>query len=91
MQRRNFLQAAAAGAPAAGNKIVGIQIGAVSFMDEGVEKALDMVQQAGKVNTLFLATFPYGRGSDGCRAGVAWRRRRGRRVGRPARRGLLDA
>ena len=45
--------------------MIGIQIGAASFVDEGVEKALDMVQQAGAVNTLFLATFTYGRGIAG--------------------------
>jgi hypothetical protein len=71
MQRRNFLQTEAAGAlaasaaPFADKKMIGIQIGAVSFVDEGVEKVLDMVQQAGAVNTLFLATFTYGRGIAG--------------------------
>jgi hypothetical protein len=70
MQRRNFLQTAAAGAMSAAaapadRKMVGIQIGAVSFVDEGVEKVLDVVQQEGAVNTLFLATFTYGRGIAG--------------------------
>src|SRR6202044_1097981 len=70
MDRRGFLQAAAAGAltaaasPAAG-KMIGIQVGAVSFVDEGVEKVLDVFQQDGAVNTLFLATFTYGRGIAG--------------------------
>src|SRR6202044_4141165 len=70
MDRRGFLQAAAAGAltaaasPAAG-KIIGIQVGAGSFVDEGVEKVLDIFQQDGAVNTLFLATFTYGRGIAG--------------------------
>src|SRR6202041_2015762 len=70
MDRRGFLQAAAAGAltaaasPAAG-KMIGIQVGAVSFVDEGVEKVLDIFQQDGAVNTLFLATFTYGRGIAG--------------------------
>lgn len=70
MQRRNFLQTAAASALAAtaapaGRKMVGIQIGAVSFVDEGVEKVLDIVQHDGAVNTLFIATFTYGRGIAG--------------------------
>lgn len=46
-------------------KMVGIQIGAVSFVDEGVEAVLDILQQKGNVNTLFLATFTYGRGIAG--------------------------
>lgn len=71
MQRRNFLQTAAAGAltasasPAADRKMIGIQVGAVSFVDEGVEKVLDTFQRDGAVNTLFVATFTYGRGIAG--------------------------
>ena len=70
MQRRSFLQTAAAGALTAAaapadRKMVGIQVGAVSFVDEGVEKVLDVVQQDGAVNTLFIATFTYGRGIAG--------------------------
>ncbi len=70
MQRRNFLQTAAASAIAAtaapaDRKMVGIQVGAVSFVDEGVEKVLDIVQHDGAVNTLFIATFTYGRGIAG--------------------------
>ena len=45
--------------------VVGIQVGAVSFVDEGVEKCLDDFQQDGGVNTLFIATFTYGRGIAG--------------------------
>jgi hypothetical protein len=68
--RRGFLQAAAAGALTAAaapadHKTIGIQVGAVSFVDEGVEKVLDVFQQDGAVNTLFLATFTYGRGIAG--------------------------
>ena len=71
MQRRAFLQTAAAGAlaasatPLADRKMIGIQVGAVSFVDEGVEKVLDVVQKDGAVNTLFVATFTYGRGIAG--------------------------
>lgn len=46
-------------------KIVGIQVGAVSFVDEGVEAVLEIFQQRGAVNTLFLAVFTYGRGIAG--------------------------
>src|SRR5260370_25059973 len=46
-------------------KMIGIQIGAVSFVDEGVEPVLDILQQRGAVNTLFLAVFTYGRGIAG--------------------------
>lgn len=69
--RRSFLQAAAAPLAAArtgakpAEKTIGIQVGAVSFVDEGVEAALDELQHRGAVNTLFLATFTYGRGIAG--------------------------
>jgi hypothetical protein len=73
MDRRSFLQTTVAGALAAGvnaqqaspRRTIGIQIGAVSFADEGVEKVLDILQQSASVNTLFLATFTYGRGIAG--------------------------
>jgi hypothetical protein len=45
--------------------MIGIQVGAVSFVDEGVERVLDIFQQAANVNTLFVATFTYGRGIAG--------------------------
>jgi hypothetical protein len=70
--RRNFLASAAtaAAAPtlaqnAPGRKMVGIQVGAVSFRDEGVEPVLDIFQQKAAINTLFVATFTYGRGIAG--------------------------
>ena len=44
---------------------IGIQIGAVSFLDEGVEPVLDTLQSKGHVNTLFIAAFTYGRGIAG--------------------------
>jgi len=44
---------------------IGIQIGAVSFVDEGTERAIEVVQEMGGVNTLFVATFTYGRGIAG--------------------------
>src|SRR5438270_9324552 len=75
MNRRDFVQKTVAGAlvsaaqsshaaPAA-SKMIGIQVGAVSFVDEGVNPVLDLFQQAASVNTLFVATFTYGRGIAG--------------------------
>src|SRR5262249_51444926 len=46
-------------------KMIGIQIGSVSFVDEGVEAVLDNLQQKAAVNTIFLTTFTYGRGLAG--------------------------
>jgi hypothetical protein len=73
MDRRAFLQSTVAGALTAGaqaqqpspSKAIGLQIGAVSFVDEGVEKVLDTIQESASVNTIFLATFTYGRGIAG--------------------------
>src|SRR2546427_2184148 len=75
MDRREFLEAStvlAAGAlipqPATshlGSAMIGIQAGAVSFVDEGTDKVLDNLQELGAVSTLFLASFTYGRGIAG--------------------------
>jgi hypothetical protein len=80
IDRRAFLQSAAAAAvtaslPAAAeaqsapvktpDKMIGIQVGAVSFVDEGTAKVLDEFQQDAAINTIFLATFTYGRGIAG--------------------------
>jgi hypothetical protein len=46
-------------------KPIGIQIGAVSFVDEGTEKVIEGLREMGGVNTLFVATFTYGRGIGG--------------------------
>ena len=57
------------GAPAAENpkpnRMIGIQVGAVSFVDEGVGPVLDIFQERGAVDTLYLTTFTYGRGLAG--------------------------
>jgi hypothetical protein len=45
--------------------MIGIQVGAVSFVDEGTERVLDTLQGAAAINTIFLATFTYGRGIAG--------------------------
>ena len=58
-----LLSSATAGAPS--QKMIGIQVGAVSFLDEGTEQVLDILQERGAVNTLFLAAFTYGRGIGG--------------------------
>jgi hypothetical protein len=79
LDRRTFLQAAGATAVSATlpgivrsvptnaktDKTIGIQIGAVSFVDEGVNGALDTLQECANINTLFVTTFTYGRGTAG--------------------------
>lgn len=55
---------AAAASPAA-RKFIGIQAGAISFLDEGVDKVLDIFQERAGVNALMLAVFTYGRGIAG--------------------------
>jgi hypothetical protein len=74
-RRDFFLQSTGALASVAGakaqtqsanaKKTIGIQIGAVSFADEGVEPVLDILQSKAAVNTLFIAAFTYGRGIAG--------------------------
>jgi hypothetical protein len=49
----------------AADKLIGIQVGAVSFQDEGTEQVLDIVQDRGAVNALFVASFTYGTGIGG--------------------------
>jgi hypothetical protein len=56
---------ACAAEPAAIDKTIGLQVGAVSFVDEGVDRVLDILQDKGAVNTVFLTTFTYGRGLAG--------------------------
>jgi hypothetical protein len=75
VSRRDFLKIAAGtgavlalpnlGQAAPASRMVGIQVGATSFVDEGVEKVLDILQERGCVNTLFVAVFTYGRGIAG--------------------------
>src|ERR1700704_2178470 len=75
VNRREFLKIAAGtgaalamptlGQAAGSSKMIGIQVGAISFVDEGTEKVLDVLQERGCVNTLFLAVFTYGRGIAG--------------------------
>ncbi len=74
MDRRRFLETSALitgaaafvdRAAAAQPPMIGIQVGAVSFADEGVDQVLDGLQEMAAVNTVFLATFTYGRGIGG--------------------------
>ena len=75
MDRRTFLETSllAAGATAlrqwsaaaADAAMIGIQVGAVSFVDEGTDTVLDRFRDMAAINTLFLATFTYGRGIAG--------------------------
>ena len=46
-------------------RTVAIQVGAVSFVDEGIAPVLDRFQKDAKINTLLIATFSYGRGIAG--------------------------
>ena len=56
---------AGAAPPSGRSKTIGIQVGAVSFVDEGVEQVLDILQERGRVDTIYLTTFTYGRGLAG--------------------------
>ncbi len=49
----------------ADKKFIAIQVGAVSFVDEGVDRVLDILQERAHVNALMLAVFTYGRGIAG--------------------------
>ena len=51
--------------PTADGPMVGIQVGAVSFVDEGTDRVLDGFEKLAAINTLFVATFTYGRGIAG--------------------------
>jgi hypothetical protein len=55
------------GAPDTGAKqrFIAIQIGARSFVDEGVDKCLDTLQEKASVNVLMPTVFTYGRGLSG--------------------------
>ena len=75
MNRREFIEQStlaaggfllAPGAAAAQTaRMIGIQIGPISFLDEGTGKVLDTVRDLGAVDTVFLATFTYGTGISG--------------------------
>src|SRR5438270_779953 len=45
--------------------MIGIQVGATSFVDEGIDPVLDRFQRDAHINGLFIAVFSYGRGIAG--------------------------
>lgn len=47
------------------NTFVGIQIGAISFVDEGVEQVLDLLQSRAGVNALMISALSWSRGNAG--------------------------
>jgi hypothetical protein len=51
--------------PSGRRRTNGIQIGSISFVDEGTDKVLDLLQDRGAIDTLYLTTFTYGRGLAG--------------------------
>ena len=75
MDRREFLETstrlagaaliAQVPAPRTAPPMLGIQVGAVSFVDEGTGHVLDTLQEMAAINSLFVATFTYGRGIAG--------------------------
>ncbi len=44
---------------------IGIQVGAVSFYDEGVDKLLDILVEKAAINTIYIPVFAYNRGLAG--------------------------
>src|SRR5436189_2951267 len=72
LSRREFAKLIAVASVASGvpqtpttGRTIGIQVGAVSFVDEGVEPVLDRFQRDAGINALFVASFTYGRGIAG--------------------------
>jgi hypothetical protein len=51
--------------PPPGKKFVAMQIGARSFVDEGVDKCLDTLREKGGVNVVMATVFTYGTGLAG--------------------------
>ncbi len=84
MDRREFIEISGAAAGAAmfgsvpgleaqeASPAIGIQVGAVSFLDEGTDKVLDIFAEMAGIDTLFLATFTYGRGIGGRQPRGIW-------------------
>ena len=57
--------ASQAAAARASSRMIAIQIGAVSFVDEGIEQCLDILQERGAVNTIMPAVYSNSRGTAG--------------------------
>ncbi len=49
----------------AGRPFVGIQVGAVSFVDEGTDAVLDLFEERARVNAILLACHTFDRGTGG--------------------------
>src|SRR3989454_9362821 len=47
------------------NRVIGIQVGAVSFLDEGIASLLDRFQRDSNINALFVAGFSFRPGIAG--------------------------
>src|SRR5262249_62013761 len=65
MEKESLASAPAASQSQKDKKFIAIQVGAVSFVDEGVDKVLDIFQERARINALMLAVFTYGRGIAG--------------------------
>jgi hypothetical protein len=63
--RENTAQTSVTPSSTKGKKFVAMQIGARSFVDEGVDKCLDTLQEKGGVNVLMATVFTYGTGLAG--------------------------
>src|SRR5512132_2539569 len=72
MKRRTLLKSVSAAmaaplleAAAAPQKTISIQFGAVSLIDEGIDRVLDIFQQRAEVNALIPAVFSFSGGTAG--------------------------
>ncbi len=52
-------------APANGRPMMAIQVGAISFADEGIPPVLDVLQERAGVDAIFFAAYTYTRGTGG--------------------------
>jgi hypothetical protein len=64
-QSASLAQSMAKSSAVPNKKFVALQIGARSFVDEGVDKCLDTLQEKAGVNVLMPTVFTYGRGLSG--------------------------
>ena len=45
--------------------VIGCQVGAISFVDEGVSTVLDFLKDEASVNSLFISALSWARGNAG--------------------------
>lgn len=64
-QNALLAQAGAAAASAPGKKFIAMQLSAQSFVDEGVDNCLEILQQKGGVNVIMPTAYSYGWEPDG--------------------------